>query len=116
MEKFFDEIYSKAYKKYRFMPVIVASIVEFLFFVWGIIDAITGITDFNDIIDDAEIVAVFLWLIIGAIVALICFAISVIAISPTVVRTDAVLEIASNAKNGTTEIASAVDTNELPEI
>ena len=116
MEKFFDEVYSKAYKKYRFMPVIVASIVEFLFFVWGIIDAITGITDFNDIIDDTEIVAVFLWLIIGAIVALICFAISVIAISPTVVRTDAVLEIAAATKNGNNNSATVVDTNELPEL
>ena len=116
MKKFFDGVYSKAYRAYRFMPLIIAGVVLLLFLVWGIIDASAGITDFDDIIDDGEFFAVILWFLIGTVVAFISFVISVIAISPTVVRTDAALEIAAAMKNDTVDSASVVDTSELPEL
>ena len=112
MKKFFDGIYEKAYGTYKLFPAIIAAIIVFGGFVFGIIDAFEEITDIGDL----EILAVFVWLIIGAVAAAILFAFAVILISPTVVRTDAVLEIAAATKNGNNNSATVVDTNELPEL
>ena len=113
MKKFFDGVYSKAYGIYKLWPAIVAGFVVFASFVFGIFDFAEGITDIGD---DLEFFAVIVWLVIGAIVAAIFFAVTTIIISPTVVRTDAVLEIAAATKNGNNNTATVVDTNELPEL
>ena len=70
MKKFFSKIYGTAYGIYKFLPLIVAAFVLFASFVFGIADAGAGITDIGD---ELEFFAIFVWPLIGVIVAAIFF-------------------------------------------
>ena len=90
MKKLFtNPDYSAFYKVYKLLPMIYAALVLLAGLVFGIVDACMEITEIGDL----EAAAVPIWLIIGAVASAIVLWLSSIIVSPTIVRTDAIIEI-----------------------
>ena len=81
--------YKWSYRIYRYLPIISAIVTAIGSFLWAVIDSVGG----NSIICESGILAFIIWIIIGAILTACVFFISMIRMSATVVRTDAVLAL-----------------------
>ena len=88
--------YKKMYKIYKKLPFINSIITCLLSLVWGIIDGTQWITGIGDNLEGA---AIAIWLLIGAVLAVIVMFLTCVTISPVVVRTDAALEINNKINN-----------------
>jgi hypothetical protein len=106
MRKRLFDVYLNGYGIFKILPIIaVALTIVFSVFI-GIAD---GIEAYTIIGEELEMLAVVIWILIGFVSAAINFLITVIIISPTVVRTDATLEMAVILKNSITVIDNSND-------
>ena len=90
-----SDSYKDKYEIYKKLPFINAILTIILVLVWAIVDyseCITGIGDMG------FLGCFSLWLLFGAAVAGIVGFITMVSISATVVRTDAILQIEENTK------------------
>ena len=90
-----DLDYERAYETYKLLPIIAGLGFELLTIVWGILDAICWFTS----LADTSIVAIIVWPLIGIPVSLLIGFVTMVTISPTVLRTDAALRIARTVEN-----------------
>ena len=93
-EKMTSKNYQNMYEIYKKFPLINAISIMILTLVWSIVDyneCITGISDLG-------FGCFVIWLLIGAVVAGIVAFITMVSISATIVRTDAILQIEENVK------------------
>ncbi len=86
-----DYKYRSAYKTYKKLPTISFVITFILSFVWAIID-------FSEDITGLGIEGFVTWSVTGLFLGAIVMWLTTIAISPTVVRTDAICELVDLAK------------------
>ena len=87
--------YKKFYKVYRKLPVISTIILALSFFAWSILD-VFGIPyqfGYGMFEQTYAILALIIWWVIGLVNCLLTYVITAIAISATVLRTDATIEI-----------------------
>ena len=87
--------YQNMYEIYKKFPLINAILIMILTLVWAIVDYSECITSISDL----TFVGCFvIWLLIGAVVAGIVAFITMVSISATIVRTDAILQIEESIK------------------
>ena len=103
--------YENAYRIYKLLPAIsfICSMVAAL--AWTVIDllAFSRYQRYGILRLESPVLPIFIWLLAGLLLATITFFFTAVAISSTVLRTDAVLKIV-----GEKEIA--VEEEELPEL
>ena len=87
--------YKKMYEIYKKLPLINFITTCVLSLAWGIIDYCEFITAISDL----DFGAIFIWLLIGAAFGGIVMFFTCVAISPTILRTDATLEINNKINN-----------------
>ena len=92
---FLNPDYTPFYRIYKLLPSIFTALTLIGAIVFGIIDACMEVTAIGDL----EGAAVVIWLLIGAVAAGITLWISSICIAPTIVRTDATIEILAAIKS-----------------
>ncbi len=88
--------YEKMYAIYKKLPLINFISTCVLSLIWGIIDACEWITEIGYGLEEG---AVFIWVLIGAVVGGIVMFFTCVSISPVILRTDATLEINNKIKN-----------------
>lgn len=107
----YENAYQSAYQIYKLLPFIscICSMVAAL--AWMVIDllAFSGYQRYGILRLESPILPILIWMVVGIVLAVLTFFYTAVAISPTVVRTDAVLKIV-----GEKEIA--VEEEELPEL
>ena len=114
--------YKRFYEIYKKMPAIISIILASLVFIWSIVDVAAfsyrgsyyqryyGIMHL-----DTPFLAMFIWWLIGAVLVFAAYFFTVLPISATVVRTDAILEIKEKIGNTNTS-TSSTEVEELPEL
>lgn len=129
MSKFINPDYKGLYKIYKKLPTILSIVIAILMFVWSIVD----VSVFQDVetsgsywLDDytkttyygvmhikSAFAAVMLWWVIGIFIVAINHFFCSLAMSPIVVKTDAVLEIESklisNSNNEKEDVKPVID-------
>lgn len=124
MSKFINQDYKALYKTYKKMPAIVSIVIAVLMFVWSIVDVsvfqyATGryyayTTYYGVMRIKSAFAALVIWWAIGTFVVILIHFFCSLAISPIVVRTDAVLEIKSkligDPDNEKEDIKTVIDT------
>ena len=85
-----NNLYLKAYGLFKKLPFIFAGFILVTCVILGFVDAFECITELGDAFD---IGAIFVWGVIGGVSAAIIGGLTMIFISPTVLRTDATLGI-----------------------
>ena len=90
MKKTID--YKKAYNTYKKLPNIALIVTIILATIWGVIDAIGLFTDL-------DLFALLVWPAAGVLLGFIVRFFVTLGVSPTVLRTDASLEICDSLKN-----------------
>lgn len=100
-----DPNYDKFYRIFKKIPKILAIVVAALVFIWSIVDvAVFSYSGYyyqpyyGVMHLPSWFLALFIWWIIGAVLALLTYFFSALPVSATVVRTDAVLEINAKVK------------------
>jgi hypothetical protein len=92
--------YNKFYNLYRKLPLINFIGIVSASLLFGILDATIGITPMYW---DLDAVVVLIWPIIGVLVGGISYFFTMLSISPTIIRTDAIIEILEIAKQNNTK-------------
>ena len=82
--------FKKAYNTYKKLPFIYAIFLLVAAIAWGIVDYCEYITDISYL----DFGGLAIWFAIGLVSSAIVFFVTTLCISPTVLRTDAVLKIA----------------------
>ena len=98
--------YNRLYAIYKSLPLIVSFIIALAAFVWSIYDVIDNSNWYSHYYNsgygilelDSPVLCVLIWWAIGAAAFFINLFFMSLAISPTVVRTDAVLELNEKIK------------------
>ena len=91
--------YQKLYNSYRKLPSICSLILGILVFAWSIVDvSVFGYhsrySDYYGIMElRSAVLVLVIWWAIGAILCVLTYYLTSLSISPTIARTDAVLEI-----------------------
>ena len=90
-----DTDYAKRYETYRNLPAISSIILGVLVLIWSIVDVATFGSYYSYGIMRLESagMALFIWWAIGAVLCALTYYLTSLSIAPTIVRTDAVLEI-----------------------
>lgn len=95
-----DPNYDKFYRIFKKIPKILAIVVAALVFIWSIVDvAVFSYSGYyyqpyyGVMHLPSWFLALFIWWIIGAVLALLTYFFSALPVSATVVRTDAMLEL-----------------------
>ena len=102
--------YENAYRIYKQLPIISFICIMVAALAWTVIDLLAfSKYQYSILYLPSPILPILIWLSAGLLLATITFFFTAVAISPTVVRTDAVLKIV-----GEKEIA--VEEEELPEL
>ena len=104
--------FKKIYCVYRKLPFISAIISLIPVIVWAITDWCEWIT----VIGELEFGGFIIWLAIGSVFSVAVYFFTSLVISPTVVRTDAVLRIEKILNNKNSNSFSESDTEDLPEL
>lgn len=100
--KLLNPDYKKFYNLYKKLPGILAIVIAALFFIWSIVDlaAFSYVSDYYPqynsygIMDlDSGLLVLLIWWVIGAIVTSCTWFFSVLVVSATVARTDAIIAI-----------------------
>ena len=94
--------YTRFYGFYKMIPLIYALIILVGGFLFGIFDAIEEITD----IGDTGILAVVIWTMISVIASAIVLCVTALVMSPTIVRTDATVNILNTLKHNNVSYAA----------
>lgn len=96
--------YNKFYKIYKKLPNILAIIIAVLVFIWSIVDvAVFSREGYHDTYYGvmhlpSRFLALFIWWLIGVVLAFATYFFAALPVAATVVRTDAVLEINAKVK------------------
>lgn len=98
LSKFFNIDYNKFYAFFKKMPAILSIATALLMVIGSFVDVSNSYTydtiTYYGFSQSRSAIAVLLaWWIVGAIMALVTWFFTALAVSPTIVRTDAVLEI-----------------------
>ena len=103
--KFFDKLlnYKKFYSLYRLLPLILAATVFFLMLVWSIVDISVfkygRYTVYHGVMQlESAFLCLIIWWLIGIVLAAATWFFSALAVSPTIIRTDAVIEMNERGK------------------
>ncbi len=101
--------YKKFYSIYRFLPLILAATILFLMFVWSIVDVAALGTHYTSTYGNrvdyygvmrlkSAFLCLIIWWLIGIVLAAATWFFSALAVSPTITRTDAVIEMNERGK------------------
>ena len=101
--------YKKFYSIYRFLPLILAATILFLMFVWSIVDVAAFGTHYTSTYGNrvdyygvmrlkSAFLCLIIWWLIGIVLAAATWFFSALAVSPTITRTDAVIEMNERGK------------------
>lgn len=105
--------YEKMYGFYKKLPKILAIVIAVLFFIWSIVDVSVFVNGsyYGVMLLPSPLLGMLIWWLIGALISYCSYLISSIVISPTVLRTDAVIEwqMANKAENKKGEINETAD-------
>ena len=107
--------YSASYRFYKFLPMIFGGLTIVLGTIFGIVDAFVEVTPLGD---DLGISMIPIALIASVVLATIVCFLTTLCIAPTVVRTDATLEILATIKTtpSATPNNNASEEDEIPEL
>ena len=107
--------YSTYYGIYKILPLIFAVLLIVGGIAFGIVDASAEVTAIGD---DLGIFSAFIWALIGIVAAVIVCFLALIVMSPTVIRTDATLEILETLGKNPIAIdnVNLATEDELPEL
>ena len=108
MINFFSKIYNpdyeKSYKIFKKIPAILSTIEGTAMFIWGFIDAANTSgyysTYYGVLRLPSPILVLLLWWSIGAVLFFLTNFFTKLAIAPTVVRTDAILDVKEKLYRG----------------
>ena len=104
-EKVINPDYQKLYGIYKKLPGILAIIIMSLVFIWSIVDVSVFVesyyrkTYYGVMYLESAFLAMFIWWVIGAVVAASTWFFSALSVSATVARTDAVIELNNKTPN-----------------
>jgi hypothetical protein len=104
MNKFINPDYKKFYELYKKMPAISSASILIAAILWSFVDTFVNQVDvgmystiyrYGILQTDSPIINILIWWIVGAVLAVVTWFFSALAVSATIIRTDEVLAISN---------------------